>query len=322
MLTFQAFPPYISAVLRLAALLFAALHLAGAFIQAAWQWRGLAWRNLALPDPTALTPAEKRRFRHYFFGTTYLATVFMALRGRRRTQSERRAFTRLAALAAFFDDLSDRPALPTAVTTDPEAYGRSTDPRGLAWHLLTLLRRDLPPASRPGFEAALTAVFRLETAQSQASDGAKGGHSVLLFRHLQLPPPAAQEAEALYEFGRLVQLCDDIFDVWFDRRAGGAPTLALDLLEQGRVGELTKTFEQQVAALKTLFASWPRRSWLTVHFLVAVTRVALQHYRRLLQTRGQLPLDDRAAMVVDMGRWPNRWRALRAVWRDSGGRRI
>ena len=53
-----------------------------------------------------------------------------------------------------------------------------------------------------------------------------------------------------------------------------------------------------------------------VHFLVSITRVCLRHYADLQKKRGTLPLDDRAAMVVDMEKWDNRLRAMRELLID------
>jgi hypothetical protein len=50
-----------------------------------------------------------------------------------------------------------------------------------------------------------------------------------------------------------------------------------------------------------------------VHYLVAVTRVCLRHYEDLQKKDGTLPLNDRAAMVVDMEKWENRLRAAREL---------
>ncbi len=132
----------------------------------------------------------------------------------------------------------------------------------------------------------------------------KGGCSVLLFRCLLAERGSSQEQAFWREFGLLIQLCDDIFDLWHDR-AAGITTLATRFAEQNDVRGLTQIFEQQAQVV----AAGAGRIRGEIHFLLAITRVCLRHYAELLETYGSLPLDDRRLMVVDMECWRNRWRA-------------
>ena len=302
-------------------LLLATLRLAAAFARAKWHWPHRAMHHLGLHDPAALSAKETRRFRHYTYGTTYLAVLFCTRLGRRRTARERYLFSNLAALACFFDDLVDafrgqNPADWTLLET-PEAYGRAADPRGLSLHFLKNICDKLPPERLPQFRELMQRVFRVEADGQQRgipnllkkSDlekitAEKGGCSVLLFRCLLAEPVPENEQRFWREFGLLIQLCDDIFDLWHDRQAGTA-TLATFFAEQNDVRGLTQTFEQQAQVV----ASSAGRVRGEIHFLLAITRVCLRHYAELLGKHGSLPLDDRSLMVVDMERWRNRWRA-------------
>jgi hypothetical protein len=305
-------------------LLHATVWLTLTFARAAWHFRRRALAALELPPSMTLSSRERRRWQHYFYGTTYLGVIFCSLRGRRRSGRERRAFTRLAALAYFFDDLVD--TVPAARAYDWEAYGRAEDERGLALHFLHGVYRTLPPADLDEFKRYLGRVFAIEAEGRQrdrreldlpeleALTRAKGGYSALLFRRALAHPLSPAEQAAVAEFGYLIQLCDDVFDVWFDVGAGTV-TAATKLLAAGEIGALRALFERQVAAtraavLATPFAR-PRREtcWRVMYFLVALTRVCLQHYEKLRQKHGTLPLADRHAMVVDMERWDNRVRA-------------
>lgn len=295
-------------------MILAILRLAVIFCRAAWL---RAWDL-----PGQVVPAwQKRRFYHYFFGTTYLAAVFTALLRRERNRRERFLFVRMAALAAFFDDLTEGPA------ADDNLENFSLRAEGQARTLLEAIRTWLTAEQMPLFERELNRVFEAEARVFPnnlegilARTGEKGGHSVLLFRVLLSPPPGAEERTIWLEFGRLVQLCDDIFDVWFDRHESeGEPTAALYFLGKNDVDGLIQVFENHVAVTRNLFLqSHFRRkktAWFTVFFLVAVTRVALRQYQKLLVRHGALPLHDRGAMVVDMGRWTNRMRVVRELFR-------
>jgi hypothetical protein len=233
----------------------------------------------------------------------------------------------LAALAYFFDDLVDafREKDDTGILwlDNPERYGQTADPRGLALHFLHNIYRELPPGDLAQFKDFMHRVFNVETRGTadcgfQISDlekitAEKGGYSVLLFRRVLANPLSAQEQEALFQFGYLIQLCDDIFDLWHDRQAG-TTTLATFFAEKNDVAGLRQIFEKQVfttqKAIQNL--SHPlmgKSAGAAVHYLVAITRVCLRHYEDLQKKHGTLPLDDRAAMVSDMEKWGNRARA-------------
>ena len=245
-------------------------------------------------------------------------------------RKEKHRFSRLSALACFFDDLADAPHrhdnsnIPWQ--SNPEQYGQATDPGGVAVHLLHTLYQDLPPENLPIFKTFLHRVFNLETAGRQQNGQAlspeelqrltaeKGGCSVLLFRRLLDHPLSKAEQEALFQFGALIQLSDDIFDLWFDRQNGIA-TLATLLTAQNDLPRLQQHFDRQTSATIHAFRQtpYPRPQVETalhaVHFLVSITRVCLDHYCDLQKKRGTLPLDDRRAMVVDMQRPGKRLRA-------------
>ena len=310
-----------------------------AFVRAAWYFNHRALHDLALPHPESLSSKEKRRLKHYFYGTTYLSIVFCSLRGRTRTRQEKHLFTNLAALAYFFDDLVDtyreQDSSGILWQNNPEKYGKTADERGLALHFLNNIYRELPDADLKEFQAFMHRVFNVETAGRQQKDisktlksnelknitAEKGGYSVLLFRRVlrhQLDPA---EKEALYQFGYLIQLCDDIFDLWFDRNEGVA-TLATAMAQHGDLQHLSQLFEQQAITTKKAFrhTHYPRPQIETalrvIHFIVSITSVCLKEYADLQKKHGTLPLDQRHVMVIDMERWRNRIRAALMLLRN------
>jgi len=304
--------------------------LALAFARASWYFKNRALHDLALPHPESLTSKEKRRLKHYFYGTTYLSAVFCILRGRTRTRREKHLFSNLAALAYFFDDLveafrgNDDSGM--LWQDNPEEYGHTADPRGLALHFLQNVYRELPPGDLAQFKDFMHRVFNIETKGRQNGDwglgigdlervtAEKGGCSVLMFRRVLAHPLSAEEQEALFQFGYFVQLCDDIFDLWHDRQAGTA-TLATFFAEKNDVAGLRQVFEKQVSVVRGggLTQGGTLTARAAIHFLVGITRVCLRHYDDLQKKHGTLPLDDRAAMVVDMERWGNRVRAAKEL---------
>lgn len=274
-----------------------------------------------------LTPKQTRRVFHYHWGTTYLAAVFSALNGNRMGENERYLFANLAALASFFDDLTDFSKIEANLkATQPEDFGKMADETGLAQHFLHNLTHRLEPSRYPEFRRYLQNVFEIEMAGKSSDNkrlilndlqqiaAEKGGNSTLLFRTLFPTPATEAETAALFAFGALVQTCDDIFDGWFDMQAG-IHTPATLLLQENRVGDLSADFESQVARVCTLFRSthFPRhqadKALKIVHYLVSVTRTCLLNYQKLASQTDKLPLDNRSLMVMDMAKWPNRFRA-------------
>ena len=136
----------------------------------------------------------------------------------------------------------------------------------------------------------------------------------MLFRRVLAHPLPAGEQNVLFQFGYLIQLCDDIFDLWHDRQAGTI-TLATYWAEQNGMERLREIFENQVIVVRETLGVGSTRA--AIHFLVSITRVCLLHYADLQKKHGTLPLDDRAAMVVDMEKWHNRLRAVRELLIDT-----
>lgn len=313
-------------------LLRATIWLLLAFCQASWRFNTRVSRSLALPEGLRMSAGELRRFKHYVYGTTYLAVVMCGLRGRPRSSSEKYLFDNLAALAFCFDDLVDSFSSSDDSgilwQDNPEAYGIVADKRGLAQHLLDNIYQALPEQNVAQYRLQMHRVFNVEISGKQndkhpgswgigeleKTTAEKGGCSVLLFRSVLSHPLSKEEGNALFQFGYLIQLCDDIFDLWHDRQAG-AVTLPTFLTTQGRLNFLNKIFEQQVTITHHAFRQLPyprlqiSTGLYTLHFLVSITRVCLYHYQNLGRKHKKLPLDNRTAMVVDMKNWSNRFRA-------------
>ncbi len=311
----------------------ATVWLVATFVRAARYFKKKLWRDLALPETAVLTSKEKRRLQHYFYGTTYLSVIFCSLRGRSRTRQEKRLFVNLAALAYFFDDLVDafreRDDSGILWQDNPEAYGAVADERGLALHFLHNIYQSLPPQDLAQFRDFMHEVFNVETTGRQQHDAAlslpelqritadKGGYSALLFRRVLRHELSAAEQKAIHDFGHLIQLCDDIYDLWFDAQSNTDTVAAYFTAERGDLAGLKAAFEAQALATRQSFLAtpYPRRQQETalrvVHYIVSLTRVCLQHYADVEKKLGQLPLHDRTQMVVDMERWPNR---IRAAW--------
>jgi hypothetical protein len=288
---------------------------------AAWVFYRLHWRRaLAMTTGTDFTSEEKKRLRHYWYGVCYLCSVFDRLRGRRLSRQEMLRITPAAALAAFFDDLSHQKSLVHAPT--PEDFGRAADPRGRTLHWLQRVYLIAPDAQENALKETVGAVYEAEKLPEHSIEdmvyksAEKGGRSVLLFRHLLDDVPDDKSRQALFQFGALLQLCDDILDIWFDNR-DGIRTPATFFAEHQNLDGLVQLLESQIHQTRTAFLAADARrglpAWAAVHFIVSITRVSLDRYTALSKKNGTLPLDNRRQMVTDMAQWPNRLRAARLL---------
>ncbi|HMX40171.1 MAG TPA: hypothetical protein PK971_01155 [Saprospiraceae bacterium] len=306
-------------------LLPAALRLVLAYVRAYVYWAAAAPAMLRSMGAQGPSQRELARMRHYHYGSTYLAALFEAHMGRRRTSQERAAFFWLAALAASFDDLSEgAPQHPDGGS--PEDFGAAHDARGLSLHLLQRVRRGLPLSSGPTFERHLAEVFEAETSASAAGglkppsiqaliekSARKGGASVLLFRSL-LADEAKPEERMLWQgLGALIQHTDDLFDLWHDVQAG----ISTPATHWAAQNDLLAMHHQARQLAEPVLGS-AGRAYGEAYFLVALMRVCLRHYAHLQERRGCLPLAERRLMVVDMERWPNRLRMVAELLTGRG----
>lgn len=294
-----------------------------------WFFKQHAHRLLELPEGKSLTSKELRRLKHYFYGTSYLSFLFSMLRGKTRTPAEKYRFVNLSALAYHFDDLADtfnrNRSNPERWKGTIKEYGQKADQSGLAIHFLQNIEQTLTPSDCAVFESYMERVFLIETDGRQLKREAspemlleltreKGGCSVLMFRTMQGSSIPADEEQAWYRFGGLIQLCDDIFDIWFDH-TDGVTTLATEAAAHNYLQTLTNLFEKEVRETRQAFFStnkpWvnQRVAWYGIHYIVAITRVCLSHYQDLVRKYGKLPIEQRQTLVLDMEKWRNRFRA-------------
>ena len=161
------------------------------------------------------------------------------------------------------------------------------------------------------FEGRRQRDHALQTADLQRLTREKGGYSVMMFRRLLPDPLSLAEKRAVLEFGYLMQLADDIFDLWHDRQ-DGIRTLATTA---NSAIDMQDLFENQVVAVRAAFRKtiFPKRqvetSLYIVLGIVSVTRVCLRQYLFWENKLGSMPFDDREKMVCDMEKWGNMARA-------------
>ena len=163
-----------------------------------------------------------------------LGEAFCALRGRKMSATERLASTCQGATTGLFDDFFDRQHFTgeglKQFIEDPTQARASNASQQLFLRLYTTGLQNMP---NPKY--TLSYVYRVYQAQveskKQAAPGLsfeeikaitllKGGVSLLLYRTAFANPMDKAEEEMLYQLGGLMQLCNDIFDVYEDCQDG------------------------------------------------------------------------------------------------------
>ncbi len=148
----------------------------------------------------------------------------------------------------------------------------------------------------------------------------KGGNIVLLGMLASVPELVATEIghAAFYHVGTVIQLVDDIFDVWKDREEG-QQTLATNFTD---IGELVNLFDKTVNETNRLLGQLPLPKNRIDTFLFEIKaftslgRVALAQLMELQKKSGgrfELNNFTRRELVTDMDIWGNRLLYLRLV---------
>lgn len=163
-----------------------------------------------------------------------LGEAFCVLRGEKMTLTERLASTSQGAMTGLFDDFFDKDyltddAVKKMIHTEnttlnkrsnqqlfdlfyKNALNLSPDKLLVQETLLNVYKAQVESKKQTGhiitYEDLLDITFQ------------KGGSSVIFYRSVFSPAASAEELKILYNLGGLMQLANDIFDVYKDREAG------------------------------------------------------------------------------------------------------
>jgi hypothetical protein len=187
---------------------------------------------------SSITADDIRKITNYYaLGVpAILGIMFSRVRGKRLSLSERRALTYLGAITGLFDDLFDRwnvdPSRIYILMDDPTSVKPNNDFEALFLHwyegkALKQLTDKLAfrEACGPVFEAQKQSLRQLQQYNPSDDDIKKityykGGVSLLFYRSAMETQATECEKEAFYEAGALLQLGNDIFDIYKDLQSG------------------------------------------------------------------------------------------------------
>ena len=162
-----------------------------------------------------------------------LGEAFCALRGNKMTLPERQASTSQGAMTGLFDDFFDKDYLSDDAVEELINPENGSAAKRSNQQLFDLFYKNAlkhaPDKKR--MQETLKEVYKAQVESKKQKNVItkkeltdltffKGGSSVIFYRSAFSPAASAEELKLLYNLGGLMQLSNDIFDVYKDREAG------------------------------------------------------------------------------------------------------
>jgi len=210
----------------------------------------------------SLDEADIKKLRGYYglAVPAVLGEAFAALHGKKMTRNERLCSTAQGAMTGLGDDFFDRQRLSDegvrALVENPGGHSGETASEKLFLHFYNTALSIAPDPT--AMQKQLLKVFSAQLMSKQQKNGQlsyevllditmrKGAESVLFYRTAFRQPVTDKEERMLYALGGLMQLSNDIFDVYPDLQDGvdtlvttakkisGLRILFLSLLQMGQ----------------------------------------------------------------------------------------
>lgn len=270
-------------------------------------------------------------FRYYGLAVPcILGEELAALRGRALSKRERLALTYQGAMTGLFDDFFDKHQLPEeslkALIENPAAIAAGNSAEKLFLHFF---QQALVHTHHP--EQMLSWLRRVYDAQVESLKQTrndpgfaeisritidKGGVSVLFYRSSLEEDIGLAEEDALYHLGGLMQLGNDIFDVYKD----SPDEVSTHMTRAQHVQDTRKLFhEWRELAFQKFMRLGYRRANLRLFFrmislsLCARCEVCLDQLAAL-EKNGQAfqpALYNREQLVCDLDKWENKWKSVK-----------
>jgi hypothetical protein len=279
-----------------------------------------------LQHPTeSISERVERKARYYsLYGTALIGECYALLRQKPLSITERKRLSWLGVLTPLLDEFFDNPGLTDtgvpALMEAPEKAGNPGPEAGLAveaWKVLL----DIAPAPDAMRERAWS-VFRSQQESHLQKDPAsseaelyratfeKGGQAALLFREMLDNAMVEGEREAVFQLGGLIQLLDDLFDLFEDRQ-NGIRTLVSEMqsaeaLSQQVKREIRETFRR--FGQLSYSPQGIRAFFYALLLICSRGYVATRHFRKVAKNKdGPLRLENwsRAELVCDMEKGSN-----------------
>jgi|GEM_PF-6708066 len=274
----------------------------------------LQGRGLQLPERL-----EKRI--HFYTAVSAVSNHwFGLLRGQAPTPQEDRDGLLFGAVSPVIDDLMDST---DRTFEELEADTRQDTAEQVLYHYLMQQLRPLRQIN-PYFDkyARLTHLAQNESLRQMHPEPIgleelerisyeKGAYTMLLFRMVLRNEPVAGEEDAIYTLGAMLQLMDDLFDVWNDLQ-DHSQTLFTNTGDvraiEARYIDCENRFREQLMGLD-LPDSQKKRAYVSIMGVVNRTHVAIHQFKSLMGDSERLSFTglSRKDLIVDMHKFSNLW---------------
>ena len=270
----------------------------------------------------SLDETDIRKITHYYglAVPAVLGEAFCILRGNPMTTTERWAATSQGAMTGLFDDFFDKQFLSDEAVEkmmQDEATSKPGQSNESLFNIFYRKALDTVP-DKKAMQSALGKVYeaQVNSKKQQESDCSlsfihdttffKGGTSLLFYRTAFQPLPSENETDLLYKLGGIMQLANDIFDVYKDRENGTRTLVTeavhIDVITNLLTSQLAGCFKQSV---ETGFPQKNTKQFLSILSLGVFSRalVCLEQLKGLEANTGncfQVHQYARKQLICDM----------------------
>lgn len=185
-----------------------------------------------------------------------LGEAFCCLYHKKMSMAERMAASSQGAMTGLFDDFFDKQymsdhTIENVLQAETAIYKRSNEKLFDVFYKNALqqvpdkkkMLETLMNVYKAQLESKKQVQDNISEAQIQAITFYKGGTSLLFYRSAFLPVPSIEEEKLIYDLGSLMQLANDIFDVYKDMQ-NGIKTL---ITETRHIDLVRQLFRQQLS---------------------------------------------------------------------------
>lgn len=267
--------------------------------------------------------------RYYGFGTTaVLAENVATLRQQKLSFNERWASTCQGAITGLFDDFFDEKQLPQDTLIQFIEHPEEVTPSDMqekmflefyqaclnGAHNRSLVIKYFKEVNENQVSSLLQTKPDISLDEIMQITFDKGGNSVLFYRSLLAPEMSESEIKATYHMGALMQMANDIFDVYKDSKAGIQTIINSGL----PIVKVRSRFKNQMDKAFSLYAELPyskkvkQKVLRKLSFGISRVYVALDQYEKLEQKTGGVFSPEkysRKELICDMEKLPNLWQS-------------
>ena len=147
----------------------------------------------------------------------------------------------------------------------------------------------------------------------------KGGYSLLMCSHYIDLPPSKEMDQCWYQLGGIIQLTNDLYDIYKDVKEGiytypNTSTIYQDVKD--RFDQLTNTWKTTINTLP-FSRSQKNKLLIQLSLIPAFGNIALDNLSKLQNNHGNLPKFnevDRKDLIIDMEKTKNRFNLIRHAY--------